>query len=355
MGIPQWQGAPDAQDAIVKLHRGDPVAAVGGRRGLSPALRLSELVAQWYKPVYLLARDARPRHYEQIDETISLWVALTNDPPLAEIDAWHTRDFVLGLKARPGRKYPTLGNNTVRKHCGAIQAILDLCGPPSRDNREGLGLLDAALVPYVSRPPADDSETAEDTFTLGELVQLIENADAAELPKLPGVSPGAYFRRLYTWTFNTGLRIGGTMMASWRGWHGDHLELRARVAAKGRKTKRIELNDAAQEIATSMQGIDPERIFPWPRAWPVSRHGLYNEHARIAGCLPERRRFAFHAIRRLHNNELAEINPLACQKSLGHTTGRTTVENYTARRVVKNAVDRLPAVRPNRDKQQRLF
>jgi hypothetical protein len=357
MGNPQWQDAPHEQDALVKIYHAESGSSplAGSRGALSPDMRLSELVRVWYKPVYLIARDSRERNIEQVDETVALWVAITADPPIDQIDAWSCSHFVAGLKKRKGRKYPTIGNNTIRKHCGAIQTILDLCGPPSRTNREGLGLLDASAVPYVTRPPADESEAGEDTFTLAQLVKLIDNADAARLPQLPGCTPGMYFRRLYAWTFNTGLRIGGTMMSSWRGYRGDHLNLQARVAAKGHRSKRVELNEVAQQIVESMRGIDAERIFPWPRAWPASRKGLYIEHRRIVQFLPKDERYAFHAVRRLHNHELLEINPIACQKSLGHRSARTTIENYTGRKVVAAAVARLPLVRPHVEHQRELF
>lgn len=362
MGLPiRWQDAPDAQDVVsLRLYDAGP-APSGGHGDLSAALRLSEFVAQYYRPVHLVARDARPRHLEAVDQSVQYWVRFTGDPPLSAIDVFHARDFVVGLKALAGRKYATLANNTVRKHCRCIQAILDLCGPPSRDHRAGLGLL--AVVPYLSRPPAEE-KPAEDCFTLAELVRLVEQAHLAQLPTRIGglpIAPEMFHRVIYVLAFDTGMRIGGIMGATWKHYHPDHptgahLVLPPGSAAKGRRTKRIELNAAAVAAIELLRGYDAERIVAWPRAWPGSRHNLYDQHRLIARCLPpERRELAYHAIRKLHTNELAAINGLACMKSLGHASARTTVEHYTSRKVVAAAVAQLPTLALAADRQQRLF
>lgn len=342
----------DAQESQDVLRIYDGARAAGASGELSADMRLSELVDRYYKPVHLVMHDARPRNVEEIDQTVKYWIHFTGDPPLAAIDVFTNRNFVVGLKTLPGRKYPTMGNNTIRKHCCSIQTILDLCGPPSRDNREGLGILD--LVPYVPRPPKEDKE-AEDCFTFGEVEQLVQNADAATLPGGLPCSAGAYMRRIYVLVFNTGIRIGGVMGATWKHYHGDHLVLQSRVAAKGRRDQRVELNEVARQVIELMQGYDAERIFPWPRSWPASRHSLYMQHDLIKTCLPARRRFAFHGVRKLTNNELARINPKACEKVLGHKLGRTNVESYTSREVSRDALAQMRRLTLSPDRQQTLF
>jgi hypothetical protein len=321
-------------------------------------MTLSQLVEVWYKPHFqLITRDASPRDIEEIMQTVKYWVKFTGDPPLDAIDWGHFSDFVAGLKKLPGRKYPTMANNTIRKHCACIQTILDLCCPRSRDNRHGLGLLDD--VPYCEGPPRED-KPAEDCYVLEELVRLVEGCALATLPKKingRAIAPAEYHRKLYGVNFNTGMRIGGMMGSFWRHYHEDHIWLPPKIGAKGRVGKRVELNDAAREIIESMRGYDAERIFPWPKSWPSSRHNLYDQHDLIRKVLPKHRRenMAYHALRKLHNNELAAINGLACMKSLGHTTGRTTVEHYTSTRVVAAAVAQLPAIKFRRDPQKQLF
>lgn len=326
-----------------------------GRGELSPEMRLSEFFADYYDPVVLLARDARPRNLEAIRESLVLWIAATGDPPLKSIDAWVCRDFVVRLKERPGRSGP-LSPNTVRKHCGAIQAMFDLVGPAGPRRREAVGLLPTA--PYLQRPRKQE-KPAEDCFTVEELEQLLAAADAARLPARLACSPGDYFRRLMLVIFNTGMRVGSLRLARWEHFRGDALLLPAHVV-KGSRGQRIELNDAARAALEAMRGCgqpggaDDAHPFPWP-AWPQSRGQLYKEFSRIRECLPADRRFAFHAIRKLTNNELARINPLACMKVLGHSTGRTTVEHYTSRTVARDAVAQLPPLRLRRDRQRALF
>lgn len=355
MGDAQWQEAPNEQDAI-RIFRGDlpPVAGAGGRGALSPRMTLSAFFESYVVPVHLVTHDAAPRYTEELRGSVALWVRFARDPPLSEIDAWHARDFVAGLKSLPGRKSPTASNNTVRKHVGHVQSILDLCGQPDRRSREAVGLLD--VVPFIPRPRREE-KPAEDCYALAELVALCENAERARLPdKLP-CSAATYHRRIYTLIFNTGMRIGGVMGASWRHYHGDHLWLQPRVAAKGIRGQRVELNAQAREVIEAMRGAGAERIFPWPRKWPDSRSSLYGQHDLVRQCLPVDRRdfLAYHALRKLHNNELAAINGLACMKSLGHSTGRTTVENYTSRSVVAAAVAQLRPVPAAAGRQMRLF
>jgi len=348
------QDAPDGQD-VLRIWDGRHGGAGHGQ--LSADMRLSEFVAAYYKPVHLITHDSRPRNLEEIEQSVKYWVRFTGDPPLGAINAFDCGAFIAGIKQLPGRKYPTMANNTVRKHAGCIQTILDLCGPPDRAHRECLSLLER--VPYVARPPHEE-KPAEDCYSLAELVMLVENADMAHLPlKIAGrpISPGMYFRRIYSVIFNSGPRIGGIMGASWKHYHGDHLWLPPRIAAKGNVGKRIEFNDAAREAIEAMRGYDCERIFPYPIKWPSSRHSLYDQHDLIRQCLPPDRReyLAFHALRKLHTNELAAINGLACMKSLGHTTGRTTVESYTSRKVVAAAVAQLPRVSITLSQQRKLF
>lgn len=348
----RWQDAPNAQDApVLRLYERYDASGPGE---LSADLRLSEFVVLYYKPVHLITHDARPRHVEAVEESVRYWVRFTGDPPLSAIRVWDTARFVQGLKGRPGRNGAGMSNNTIRKHCGAIQAILDLCGQADRWNREAVGLLEQ--VPYIARPRKED-KPAEDCFTLDEYVRLVENCDAARLPlKLAGrpIAPGRYHRALLGLIFNTGLRIGGAMGATWRNYHGDWLWLPPRDVAKGFAGKRVELNAAAQAILESLRGFDCERIFAWP-TWPQSKQSLYKQLDRITACLPPDRRFAFHGGRKLHNNQLAAINGLACMKSLGHTSGRTTVEHYTSRTVVADALAKMPALPTARQTQRRLF
>jgi len=346
----RWQDAPDGHEALrVYEPRG-----VVGDGGLSAEMTLREFVAAYYKPVYLVGRDARARHLEEIDQSVKYWCRFTGDPPLGATTVFDCRDFVVGLKSLPGRRYATLARNTVRKHAAAIQAILDLAGPPSRDAREAVGLLES--VPYVTRPRKESTSKLDDRYTLDEAQRILAQTHVARLPDSLPCSAGDYFARLIVVWFHTGMRPGGTMGAGWRGYHGDHLWLRARVAAKGFEDKRFELNACAREAIELMRGADAERIFPWPRSWPASRKQFYTELRRIlAAALPTERRFAAYGFRRLHTDEMDGIDPTATRLSLGHTTEQTTNAHYRGRRLVAQTVAKLPALRAGCQRQLRLF
>ncbi len=359
----KWpQDALDGQDAEPTLRLWQPGQSRSAHGSLSLELTLGEIYDRYYEPVILVMRDARPRNLEATRLAVKFWRLYTGDPPLAEISAYHSRDFVVALKARAGRKYATLGNNTVRKLCGVIQAILDLCGPADRQHREAIGLYATpADVPFLPLPPKE-APSGEDGFTFDEQQLLVDHADAARLPDTLPSSAGTYFCRLYVILYNTTMRIGGAMGATWKCYHGDHLILPARVVAKGRRAQRIELNQVAQQVIESMRGCgrsgdNGERIFPWPWAWPASRHQLHDQHSRIldAAGFPADRRFGFHGIRKLSNMSLARINAKACEKALGHAAGRTNVENYTSRQLVAESLAKLPVLRLSRQRQRVLF
>lgn len=349
---------------VLQIFSAERPPPPGGPHGLSADMTLGEFADAYYKPVHLINRDARNRNVAEIDKSVDYWARFTGDPPLSQISVYHCADFIQGLKTLGGRKYKTLGNNTIRKHAACIQAIIDLCGQPDRWHRDRVGLL--RELPYINRPRQHQKE-AEDCFTLAEIERLIDGADAARLPAELPCSAATYLRRLYAFVYNTGVRITGAMEARWSNFHRDHLILPARVAVKGLRDFRIELNDDARAIVESMQGCGPsqrtrrnssydaDRIFAWPWEWPASRSSLYKQHRLVVACLPPNRRFAFHAERRATNNELARINPKACEKVLGHTLGRTNVEAYTSRQIAAEAVAQLPRLNFAPNPQQRLF
>ena len=332
--------------AMLQLHR--PRQSSGGE--LSLDMRLSEFCQAHYYPVYLLSRDARPRNLEEIEQSLKYWIRFTKDPPLREITAWVCRDFVVGLKSLPGRDTPTMSNNTVGKHCRAIQAMIDLCGPRTDRRRSAVGLYTAESVPYLERPPKQ-KRPVNKVFTFDEIERLLDNCRAATLPICLPCSPREYMQRVYILLYNTALRIGSQMQACWSHYHGDHLLLPPGVVIKGSDWKRIELNETARNVIESMRGYDPIRIFPWPRTWDGSRKGLYDQHDLIKVCLPPERQFAFHAIRRLTNMELARINPKACEKALGHSAGKINNDFYTDHTIVAEALGQMRQPKRAKDRQ----
>lgn len=338
----------------LRLYSPEAAPRTGADGRLSSTMRLSEIYWRHIEPVHQLARDAKPRNLEALRCSLAYWVRFTGDPPLDQIDeVEHGLRLVTGLRSLPGKRSPHLSANSVAKHVTALQAMLDLCGPRSREQREALELVERA--PYLQKP-RKTKKPPEDCYSLAEVELLLANCEAAWLPHRLPVSAANYMRRVYLLAFNTAMRIQEICLVQWAHDRGTHLELPARIVAKGHEGRRVELNAAARQIVDAMRGLDAARIFPWPWSWESSRSNLYKQHDAIRACLPEHRRkfFAFHAIRKLTNNELAAINPLACQKALGHATGRVTVENYTSQQVVTAAVAQLPQPQWRHERQQRL-
>jgi hypothetical protein len=59
--------------------------AAGGPLDVSADMTLSEFVEHYYKPVKMLANDAKPRSYEELDCSVAYWVRfVTHDGAFPE-------------------------------------------------------------------------------------------------------------------------------------------------------------------------------------------------------------------------------------------------------------------------------
>jgi hypothetical protein len=216
-----------------------------------------------------------------------------------------------------------MANNTVRKHCGEIQTILDLCGPPTRDNREGLGLL-LDDVPYLARA-RPRKKAGRGLLLVRRARALVENAEAALCPKnrRPSHPAGQLFSphlRAHLLDRHADRRRDGRdLEALSHDGATPHLWLPPKVAAKGRVGKRIELNEQARAVIESMRGYDAERIFPWPRKWPARGTTSTASTISFGPACPEGRQdfLAYHALRKLHTNELAGDQRPGLHEELG--------------------------------------
>lgn len=352
--LEQHGGATDIGGPL-RLFQPEPEDFAGE---ISQRMRLSEFYYQFVEPVHLAARDARAGYLEVLRTSVEYWVRFTGDPPLAAIDQYACADFVRRLKELPGRRTAIISPNTVRKHCRAVQSVLDLAGPSDRRARRNQNLL--LKVPYIERPPPEE-KPAEDAFTRREIELLLAATSRATRPHRLPVSAEVYWRSLYQVLLATGLRIGSLMRLEWSFLElaeadDARLVIPARSIGKGRRGHTVPLTPWAKDAIMRLEGCDAVRIFSWPRRWPQSKSNLHDVHRdQIASCLPAHRRFGFHGFRKAHNMELAHINPLACQKSLGHSSGRTTVEHYTSRKIVRDAVNQIEPPKWRRERQLELF
>lgn len=347
--------------AAIRLWSPESDPQRGGPGGdLSPDMRLSEIYWAHIEPVHQLAKDAAPRNLEALRCSLAYWQRFTGDPPLNAIhQVQHGLEFVAGLRTLPGKRSPSMSANCIAKHVAAIQAMLDLCGPPDRSRREALDLLER--VPFLQKPKRT-KKPPEDCYSLAEIELLLANAGRAQCPDKLSIDAGEYMRRLYLLAFNTGMRVQEMCLVRWEHDRADFLDLPPRIVAKGSEGRRVELNQFARGIVDSMRGVHRRgetfaRIFPWPWNWAASRGQLYDQHTLVRECLPDHRRqfLAFHAFRKATANELVKINAMGCQKQLGHATAKMTGDHYVSRTAAKDAVARLPQPKWRLDRQARLF
>lgn len=320
---------------------------IPGGASLSPRMTLCEFFERYYRPVVMEPRQARPRTIAEYRQSLQRWAIATGDPPLNEANPYDAATFLASLRAKG------LSEATIDRYCRVLEAVFNCAGPRTH-RRAAAGLIEWPLHFERRRSHA---ARAEDAFELAEVAQLIANGHAAEYPNLPGCDPAQYYERLITVLFNTGLRASEAFSAEYshiRGPAPFGYELELSENAKSRKRRRVPLNEQAMQAVNQMRPVceclGVAQIFPWPGNWETNKPNFYREWRRITACLPEQRRFGLHGLRRLHCNELARINPAACQLAMGHYSAKTTINHYTSRRLHRDAVQAFP--QPKRETEQ---
>ncbi len=353
----------------LRLFRGDQRSppSRGHHLGLSAEMTLREFFREYALPCVLAARRAAPRNVQSYEESLRLWVLYTADPALGSIDNAVCASFSLLLAERRGKQGRPVSPNTVRKHLGAIQFLLDLAGPkligltgPGRRTNEskasGRGLFGLDKdgrprgTPYLEKPPKRH-KPSEDVFTVEEISKWLAGCQYAKAPrKIPGLPPEKFWTALVFWNYNVGTRIGTTVAITYDMLDGDVLRVPAEYL-KGHNDQDFYVNAEARKVVEAIRTSDP-RIFPWPHGMTYL-HKVRRDLLAAAG-LPKPRRFGFHGGRKCLCTELMQINSLAAQKAMGHLGIAMSRDAYTSRRIVAEAMKHLPQpVLPTR--QMRLF
>jgi len=330
-----------------------PGRDAGPDDGLSEAMGLREFYRQYVAPVVLRSRDAAAANFQQYEESVKLWVIYTTDPPLAAIggDPRIHRRFARCLKNRTWRGKP-IGSNTIRKHLGAIQFLLDLAGPKvpglmgaarptneAKARRDGLFGLDEdgqpRSTPYLQRPAV--VKRSPEAFTLGEITAWLAASRDARFPRdVPPITPADWWRAIVLWTTNVGTRIGTTLALRWDWLDGHSLRVPA-DALKGRRVDQtLFVNRHALAAIEPLRPAGYAAIFPWPHQ--VNYLQTVRRRLLEAAGIPKPRRFGFHGLRKFLATELARSSPIASQKALGHTGMAMTRDHYIDGRVVEDAM-----------------
>jgi len=297
---------------------------------------LAGFFATYYRPVRL--DGASPETLKGYWAAVRSWVAITGDPPLCDITAKMLVFYRDRLAECGGRSAaPRRSAASVRSHLSHVQFILQKAGPAGPRNRDAAGLIDQ--VPWIKLPRA--------TWPIPRVVRP-EHLEAAyrmayrmEVPVLPGIDPGQWWRSLLAVALNLGLRRGTLFKMEWA-----HIDFdRRRVVLppeimKSRRPLIAPLNPTAIAHLLAIRA-DSGFVFPWPLS-----PGKFDEYfhrlqdlARIAradhfGLRHERKAFGTH---------LFEISPAAAQWALGHTTLAVTMKHYVAgAELLARAMDELP-------------
>lgn len=106
----------------------------------------SSTLREWYEGTFtvLFHADARAATLVEYSCTLTRWEALTNNPPLAQIDQLTLARFLAAM---------TCSSATRAKHARHVNHLLAKAGPPGPHNRDAVGLLERP--PWV-RPPRSE-------------------------------------------------------------------------------------------------------------------------------------------------------------------------------------------------------
>jgi len=318
-------------------------------------MTLSQFYFSFVRPVWAVERDCDPKTLVEYETSLAYWQRFTGDPALEALEQapdQYTSQFLAGLRRLPGRKgKAAVSVNTVRKHVRQVQTLLHLAGPRSSRQPKGQGLIGEA--PYIHKP-RPWRKPAEDSFTLAEIGAILQACPQMKRPKLPGrlIAPGQWWANVITFAYNTGQRRQLIFGCRPEHVHGEWLDAPAEIC-KGHQPRRIYLNEAARAAVAAMKPGAYPFLFPWP-GWPASARWLQENLRRLlaAAGLPPERHFGWHGFRKAAATELAQLNPVAAQMQLGHTSLTTTREHYLAARVLCQAVDALPQPPPPGDRRQ---
>ena len=294
----------------------------------------------YYRPVRLseVSHDTI-QHYER---ALRYWAAFTGDPPLEKITAATMAMFRDCLKQLRGHAKSAwvYSPATVHGMLVRIQWILDKAGPPGRGNRDAAGIL--AVVPWIKPPKRFDHVGPPKIVSLELLTQLYDGLVAAELPRLNGFRPSAWWRALIVLAYNTGLRRGSLfgLRMSDVDWQQQRLLVR-RGNNKSKKLFAIHLNEPAMRHLSAIR-TDRELIFPWPHD-PRYFDAVFRRLQTAAGIL-RADQFGLHNLRKTLATALFEQgSPGAAQLALGHSAATTTERHYVApSAIVSRALDALP-------------
>lgn len=339
---PQKERLDHDQDEpqILSIFRADTSQQRFGQ--LSPSMTLGQFYDAYVLPVWRTASSTKTTAIDQA--ALNHWASLTGDPPLDAISAYDTAAFVERVKLLPGKNGRPISPNTIRKHCTALQFILDRAGPG--DDRR---LRNTARL--IDRPPGFQRPKYRKPPTIGALSLLeigrwMRVCDQANTPaKMRPVVPTKWWRALVTFLYNTALRIETTLYLEWDmlaedGW----LTIPPEIYKGREHGGEFYVNRHARAAIESIRHWRFQEIFPW-KNWPNSASWLHEQRRRLwKSAKINRPGIGFHGLRKACETALAGRNELVARFVAGHVAGDDILANHYVdhRQIVGEHLEQLP-------------
>lgn len=315
---------------------------------------LTDYFQDVFLSVWIRSRGLDAKTESSYRESLGWWRKLTSNPPVNEITQKMVADFMTTLAAQPGKKKgTTFFASSLQKHARQLDTVLKTCGPASRHNRRGQGLVERE-PPFFDSPKVPKHAPAKD-WDLSEIHAQYRACASMELPKVEGVSSPDWWRCLFVVAYFTGLRIGSLVQIQFSHIHKQVLTVPPEIA-KGDKGSRHWLPTIAMEHIERIR-TDRAEILHVPR-YSSARRTLYDhlEQLQEFAGIEKHRRWRFHSLRKTHATILANLSSShqedlrIAQRSCNHSSLAITLGSYASgsmeERRVFEAVERMPSPVP---------
>lgn len=303
---------------------------------VSEKMTIGKFFEAYYLPNCLA--DGSDGQRELYRVLVRRWAIFTGDPSIGEITPGHMSRFrdclakVRGLKA-----HLPMTATTIAGYLRRLQTLLDKAGPPGPRNRDAAGIIERS--PWI-KPPRQSPKlpriVSPETFRA-----VYDGCVAAELPRISGFKPAAWWRCLMIVAKNTGLRRKTLLRMRM-----EHIDWKARrlvLPAEFLKSNRplvMPLNREAYEHLLAIRTAR-EVVFEWPHCRRYL-HTYFHKIQTVAG-IPKKDHFGLHDLRKTLASQLARGSLAAAQFALGHAASDVTMRHYVdSQTVLVDALENLP-------------
>jgi integrase len=301
--------------------------------------------------------EADPSTITELLTSVSYWEQSTDFASLQSYRSAFPR-FSEWLRTTPGRNGKLRSPATRRKHVCAIQMILDRAGPPTREH-DGAGLIEQ---PIKLPMPKGGASIVKRPLTLPDLGRFLETCQTAEWDRKTLPIPACVFWRCFAlFTYNAGLRIETLFALRWEWLEQDDAErwwFAIPEWAMKKTAFRCFVSAAALQAIQPLRKLHNDLVFPFPYGHNHARNKFTDLLIRAGISMKGLQANKFHALRRMCNDELVQINPYAAKLQLGHSSRDVTLNHYTSAAVLVSAHAKLPQPIWSGDfygRQRRLF